>query len=80
MTGCFRTAAMIFSSPPQFGQCSVPQGPDEDAELAKPAECEANCEQHRPVRRSWARLLKRVFELDLVHSVAVWRGVCPITS
>lgn len=45
----------------------VPQGPDEDAEPAKPAECVANCEHHRPVPRSWARLLKRVFELDLEH-------------
>ena len=38
----------------------VPQGPDEGAEAAKPAECEANCAHHRPVRLSWARLLKRV--------------------
>lgn len=45
----------------------VPQGPDEDAEPAKAAKCEANCEHHRPVRRSWARLLKRVFEGDLEH-------------
>jgi hypothetical protein len=43
------------------------QGPDEDAEPAKPAKCEANCEHHRPVRRNWARLLKRVFEGDLEH-------------
>ena len=45
----------------------VPQGPDEGAQAAKPAECEANCGHHRPERLSWARLLKRVFELDLEH-------------
>ena len=45
----------------------VLQGPDEDAEPAKPAKCEANCEHHRPVRRNRARLLKRVFEGDLEH-------------
>jgi len=38
----------------------VPQGPVEGAPAAKPAECEANCAHHRPVRLSWARLLKRV--------------------
>ncbi len=45
----------------------VPQGPVEGAEAAQPAECEANCAHHRPVRLSWARLLKRVFDLDLEH-------------
>jgi hypothetical protein len=34
---------------------------------AKPADCEANCAHHRPVRLSWAKLLKRVFDLDLEH-------------
>ena len=32
-----------------------------------PPKCEANCAHHRPVRLSWARLLKRVFALDLEH-------------
>ena len=45
----------------------VPQWPDEGTEAAQPATCEANCAHHRPVRLSWARLLKRVFELDLEH-------------
>ena len=45
----------------------VPQGPDEGAQATPPAKCEANCAHHRPVRLSWARLLKRVFELDLDH-------------
>jgi len=31
------------------------------------AECEANCAHHRAVRQRWAKLLKRVFELDLEH-------------
>ena len=45
----------------------VPQVPEPAAQQAKPAECEANCAHHRPVRQSWAKLLKRVFELDLEH-------------
>ena len=45
----------------------VPQGPDEGAEGAKPAQCEASCVQHRAVRSRWVRLLKRVFDLDLEH-------------
>ena len=45
----------------------VPQEPEAPAQAAPPAECEANCAHHRPVRLSWARLLKRVFELDLEH-------------
>jgi hypothetical protein len=45
----------------------VPQGPAEGAEAAQPAECEPNCAHRRPVRMSWARLLKRVFEIDLEH-------------
>ena len=44
-----------------------PEGSDLGAEETKPAECEANCAHHRPVRLSWARLLTRVFELDLDH-------------
>ncbi len=43
----------------------VPQEPE--APEAKPAACEANCAHHRPVRLSWAKLLKRVFDLDLEH-------------
>jgi hypothetical protein len=45
----------------------VPQGPYEPTNAAQPAECEANCARHRPVRLSWARLIKRVFALDLEH-------------
>ena len=40
----------------------VPQEPEAPAQAAPPAECEAGCANHRPVR-----LLKRVFELDLEH-------------
>ena len=46
----------------------VPQGPvqpEEASEAAAANDCEANCAHHRPVRLSWAQLLKRVFELDL---------------
>ena len=43
----------------------VPQEPEPAAQAAPPAEGEANCVHHRPVRLSWAKLLKRVFDLDL---------------
>jgi hypothetical protein len=45
----------------------VPQVPEAPEQAAKPAECDANCAHHRPVRLSWAKLLKRVFDLDLEH-------------
>ena len=45
----------------------VPQEPEPPAQAAPLAECEAICAHHRPVRLSWAQLLKRVFELDLEH-------------
>ena len=45
----------------------VPQQPVLAAQEAKPAGCEANCAHHRPVRLSWGKLLKRVFDLDLEH-------------
>ena len=33
-----------------------------------PVECEAICAHHRPVvRRSWAKLLERVFEIGMEH-------------
>ena len=48
----------------------MPQAPGESVQAAQPAACDANCAHHRPVRLSWARLLKRVFEIDLEH--------CPI--
>ena len=45
----------------------VPQVPEAPAQEAAPAECEANCAHHRPVRLSWAKLLKRVLEIDMEH-------------
>ena len=45
----------------------VPQEPAPAALAAPPAECEAICAHHRPVRLSWAKLLKRVFEIDMEH-------------
>ena len=45
----------------------VPQESEPAAQQAKPAECEARCARHQPVRLSWARLLKRVFDLELEH-------------
>jgi hypothetical protein len=45
----------------------VPQEPVELDQAVQPAACEASCAHHRPVRLSWARLLMRVFDLDLEH-------------
>ena len=45
----------------------VPQESEPLAQAALPAECEAGCAHHHPVRLSWAKLLKRVFDLDLEH-------------
>ena len=45
----------------------VPQAPARAAPAAPPAECEAICAHHRPVRLSWAKLLRRVFEIDMEH-------------
>ena len=45
----------------------VPQEPEPPVQAAPPAECEAPCAHHRPVRLSWAKLLKRVLEIDLEH-------------
>ena len=38
----------------------VPHEPEPAVQAAQPAECEATCVHHRPVRLSWAKLLKRV--------------------
>jgi len=38
----------------------VPQEREPPAPAAPPAECEASCAHNRPVRLSWAKLLKRV--------------------
>jgi hypothetical protein len=45
----------------------VPQELEPPAQAAPPAEREASCAHHRPVRLSWARPLKRAFEIDLEH-------------
>ena len=45
----------------------VPQEPEVPTQAAQPAQCEANCAHHRPVRLNWAKLLKRVFEIDMEH-------------
>ena len=43
------------------------QDPEPPAQAVQPAECGANCAHHRPMRLSWAKLLKRVFEIDMEH-------------
>ena len=41
--------------------------PDEDVAASELAAAEPACEHRRSARISWARLLKRVFEIDLEH-------------
>jgi hypothetical protein len=45
----------------------VPREPDAPAQEGRAAECDARCAHHRPVPLSWARLLERVFEIDMEH-------------
>jgi hypothetical protein len=45
----------------------VPQEPEPPARTTQPAECAANCAHRQPVRLSRAKLLERVFDLDLEH-------------
>jgi len=45
----------------------VPQESEPLAQAVPPDQCEANCAHHRPVWLSWAKLLKRVFDIDLEH-------------
>lgn len=49
----------------------VPQGPLKDEQApdvaASGVQCEAETAQVRPGRISWARLLKRVFDIDMQH-------------
>ncbi|MBM4197989.1 MAG: hypothetical protein FJ197_13040 [Gammaproteobacteria bacterium] len=53
----------------KFRPLVVPQQPPAQAqaasEAAAPAECEVETVQARPNRISWARLLKRVFDIDM---------------
>ena len=45
----------------------VPTGSDEDASVPEHPAPEPACAHRNPARISWARLLKRVFEIDLEH-------------
>ena len=57
----------VLAPNPKLRAMVVPQGPDERTDTSQAAACESTCAHHRPVRLSWARLLKRVFEIDLEH-------------
>ena len=49
---------------------AVPQGPqlqEQTSEAAAATECEVETAQARPQCISWARLLKRVFDIDMQH-------------
>jgi hypothetical protein len=45
----------------------VPQEPEAPVQAVPSVEYEPNCTHHRPVRLSWAKLLKRVFEIHMEH-------------
>ena len=65
-SGCARSAAATTGHETQNAQTGQHHGAGA-VQQAKPAECEANCAHHRPVRLSGAQLLKRVFDLGLEH-------------
>ena len=44
-----------------------PREPEPPTQATPPVECEASCAHHRPVRLSWAKLIKRVFKIDVEH-------------
>ncbi|MCL4696393.1 MAG: transposase, partial [Burkholderiaceae bacterium] len=61
----------------------VPQGPqvqEPASENAAAAECEVESLQARPNRISWARLLKRVFDIDMRHCPNCGRGELKIIA
>ena len=43
----------------------LPQEPEPSTQATAPVECKTISADHRPVRLSWAKLPKRVFDLDL---------------
>jgi hypothetical protein len=45
----------------------LPQEPEPPVQAVQPAERGSNCAHHGPVRLSWAKLLKLVFEIDMEH-------------
>ena len=51
----------------KLGALVVQQKPETPAQAAPPDECEANCAHHRPMRLSWAKLLKWVVEINMEH-------------
>jgi len=57
----------IVMSPLEFMQRLAALVPEEEAGASQLAVTEASCPHGRPARISWARLLKRVFEIDLEH-------------
>ena len=61
--------AQVVPQEPAARACrkSLPQEPKLPAQATPPDECQASCAQHWPVRLSGAKLLKRVFEIDMGH-------------
>ena len=65
-TGAFALESRRVAQSAAHGACRG-DGPEEErpSVARTAATTEANCAHHRPVRLSWAKLLKRVFASDL---------------
>ncbi len=59
--------ALYFPISAKLRALVVPAQPQEATGESQLAATESGCAQHHPARMSWARLLKRVFEIDLEH-------------
>ena len=59
--------APSFTNEAKLRALVVPGGPEEGAGESDQTATESDCAHGRPARISWARLLKRVFEIDLEH-------------
>jgi len=51
----------------KLGALVVPHGPEQATGKSELTATESGCTHTRPARISWARLLKRVFQIDLEH-------------
>jgi hypothetical protein len=60
-----------------LGVPQCPEGQEQATDAAVAAECEVEAAQARPRRISWARLLKRVFDIDMQHCPNCGNGTPP---
>ncbi len=59
--------ALYFPISAKLRALVVPAGPEEATGESEHIATESGCAHGRPARISWARLLKRVFEIDMEH-------------